>query len=288
MRNKKEKRKNHETYLKTSINVILGMITVLGGIVFLLPFLYMISTSLKSTMQTFVFPPEWVPKPIVWKNYVEAWIGYASFTLYLKNTVIITGGCVIGAILSNSLVAFSFARLNWPGRDLWFIVLLATLMLPYQVTLIPVFIIFSKLGWINTFKPLIVPYYFGNAFVIFLLRQFFLTIPTELDDAAKIDGCSTLSIFSRIILPLSKPGLGMVAIFSFIWNWNDFLAPLIYLNKESKFTLALGMLQFQTEYDVYWNHMMAIATLVMLPCIIIFFFCQKLFIKGIVLGGIKG
>jgi len=275
-------------YSKLIINVILGMVTVIGGIIFILPFCYMISTSLKTTAQTFAFPPKWIPKPIVWRNYIEAWTGYAPFTLYLKNTVIITGSCVIGALLSNSLVAFSFARLRWPGRDLWFIVLLATLMLPYQITLIPVFIIFSKLNWINTFKPLIIPYYFGNPFLIFLLRQFFLTIPTELDDAAKIDGCSTLDIFGRIILPLSKPGLAMVAIFSFIWNWNDFLAPLIYLNKENKFTIALGMLQFQSEYDVYWNHIMAISTLVMLPCIVIFFLSQKLFIKGITLGGIKG
>ncbi|NLA59150.1 MAG: carbohydrate ABC transporter permease, partial [Firmicutes bacterium] len=201
---------------------------------------------------------------------------------------IITGTVLIGTILSNSIVAYSFARLRWPGRDLLFAVLLSTIMLPQQVTMIPLFILFSKLNWVNTFLPLTVPAFFGSPFFIFLLRQFFMSIPIDLDEAARIDGCNGFMIYWKIILPISKPALATVAIFSFMWTWNDFMHPLIYLNKMERYTLSLGVVLFQTRYQVYWNLLMAISLLILLPCILMFFFAQKYFIQGIVATGLKG
>jgi ABC-type glycerol-3-phosphate transport system permease component len=232
-------------------------------------------------------PPKWFPSLFRWQNYIEGW-RIAPFNLYLLNTVKITLSVLIGTLLSNTLVAYSFSRLEWSGRDFLFVILLSTLRLPYQVTLIPVFVLFSKLGWINTHLPLIIPAFFGNPFFIFLLRQFFVTVPTELDDAAKIDGCSNFRILWQILLPLSKPALAAVAIFSFMGTWNDFLAPLIYLNKESLFTLSLGLTSFRTQFEVYWNHLMAVSVIVLLPCLIIFFVAQRWFIQGITLTGLKG
>ncbi|MGQ9632409.1 MAG: carbohydrate ABC transporter permease [bacterium] len=185
-------------------------------------------------------------------------------------------------------MAFSFARLRWPGRDFFFILILGSLMLPYQVTLIPVFILFKLFGWINTFLPLIVPSFFGNAFFIFFLRQFITTIPFELDEAARIDGANTFLIFFRIVMPLCKPALATVAIFSFMFNWNELIMPLIYLNKEKLYTITLGMTMFRSQTEMYWNHLMAIAVLAMLPPLAIFFFAQKWFIQGITVTGLKG
>ncbi len=268
--------------------MILYIVIVFGGFILISPFLWMLSTALKTNTQTFAFPPRWIPSPIQWQNFIEAWTKYAPFNLFLKNTFIITVFSLIGTVLSASIVAFSFARLEWPGRNVLFMILLSTMMIPFYVTMVPIFIFFGKLGWINTFKPLIIPYWFGgSAFNIFLLRQFFMTIPRELDDAARIDGCSTFGIYWRIMLPLSKPGLTTVVIFTFIWRWNDFIQPLIYLNDYSKFTLSLGLLIFRTEFVVYWNFLMAASILVMLPCLFVFFFAQKYFIRGIALTGIK-
>ncbi len=278
------KNRHKEYTIKVLFNVLAWVI----GIIFILPFLWMVSTSLKETAETFIMPPQWIPSSIRWRNYVEAWVEYAPFNLYLINTLKITISVLIGALFSNTLVAYSFARLEWPGRDILFVILLSTLMLPYQVTLIPVFVLFSKLGWVNTHLPLIVPSFFGNAFFIFLLRQFLVTIPVELDDAAKIDGCGNFRILWQILLPLSKPALAAVAIFSFMGTWNDFLAPLIYLNRERLFTLSLGLLSFQTQYEVYWNHLMAASIIVLLPCLVIFFVAQRWFIQGITLTGLKG
>jgi multiple sugar transport system permease protein len=195
---------------------------------------------------------------------------------------------VVGTLTSCSLVGYAFARLDWKGRDVWFIVLLSTMMLPYQVTLIPVFLVFRWLGWLNTLLPLFVPAFFGNAFIIFLFRQFFLTIPRELDEAAIIDGCSYLQVFWWIILPLAKPALAMGAIFSFIYSWNDFLGPLIYLNRPETFTLALGLASFRHQFTVEWSLLMAASLLIMLPNIVIFFLAQRWFIEGITLTGLKG
>lgn len=267
-------------------DLLIYLLLIVGGILFITPFLWMLSTSLKGEAGLFDIPPQWIPNPIKWDNYPEA-LQSIPFLKYTMNTVFITVIAMAGAIASSSLVAYSFARLKWPGRDIWFIILLATMMLPGQVTMIPVFVMYKNLGWTNTYAPLTVPYFFGSAFYIFLLRQFFRTIPMELSDSAKIDGCSEFRIYWKIILPLSKPALATVAIFTFMGVWNDFVGPLIYLNDTDKFTLALGLRSFQMQYGTRWNLMMAAAIVAALPTLIIFFLCQKYFIEGITLTGIK-
>ena len=211
------------------------------------------------------------------------------FFTYLRNTLIVCVLGVIGVVLSSSLVAYGFSRIRWPGRDVLFIMTLATMMIPFPVTMIPLYGVFRKLHWIGSLKPLWVPAFFGSAFSIFLLRQFFLTIPEELSDAARIDGCSELGIYWRIILPLSKPALAVVALFHFLYAWNDFLGPLIYLTKQSSFTLSLGLQFYQSQHGgSEWHLLMAAATIIILPIIVLFFFTQKFFIRGITMTGIKG
>jgi ABC-type glycerol-3-phosphate transport system permease component len=211
------------------------------------------------------------------------------FHLFLVNSLIVTGACVIGQLCSASLVAFSFARLRWFGRDFLFILMLSTLMLPAAVTLIPHFILFKQLGWIDTFKPLIVPSYFGGGvFSIFLLRQFFKTIPTDLEDAARIDGCSSFRFFLQIAVPLAKPALATVAVLSFVAHWNNFLHPLIYLNSYRKFTVAIGISMFRDAYNIFPHYMMAASVMALVPILIIFFVAQRYLIRGIVLTGMKG
>lgn len=265
---------------------IYGLLVALGAL-FALPFVWLVSTSLKIDSQLFVMPPIWIPNPIKWSNYRKA-LGYIPFWLYFKNTLTIAVPSTIGMLVSSSLVAYGFARIQWPGRDVVFILVLATMMLPYQVTMIPLFIVFRNLGWIGTFKPLILPSFFGGPFYIFLLRQFYLTLPMELSDAAKIDGCSELGIYRRIILPLSKPALSTVALFSIMAYWNDFLAPLIYLEDDSKYTLALGLQQFQRQFGMEWAMLMATSVVITLPIIVLFFLTQKTFVQGIALTGMKG
>lgn len=259
-----------------------------GAGVVSLPFLWMLSTSLKDEGAVFVFPPTWLPQPLVWSNYAEA-LTVLPFALFCRNTLITTLVPIVGALLSCSLAAYAFSRLRWPGRDLCFLLVLATMMLPHQVTMIPRFILFRELGWIDTFLPLIVPPWFAvGAFNVFLLRQFFLTIPLELDDAAKLDGAGYLGIYLRILLPLLKPALAAVAIFTFQFHWNDFLEPLIYLHSQDRFTLALGLRAFQGEYGTEWNLLMAASLVVMLPPLLLFFVAQRYFIQGVVFTGIKG
>ncbi len=257
------------------------------GVLFALPFVWLISTSLKVDSQLFVMPPIWIPNPIKWSNYRDA-LNYIPFWLYLKNTLIITVPSTIGMLFSSSLVAYGFSRVQWPGREAVFMLVLATMMLPYQVTMIPLFIVFRNLGWIGSFKPLIIPSFFGGPFYIFLLRQFYLTLPMELSDAAKIDGCSEFGIYAKIILPLSKPALSTVALFSIMAYWNDFLAPLIYLEDDTKYTLALGLQQFQRQFGMEWAMLMATSVVVTLPIIVLFFLTQKTFVQGIALTGMKG
>ena len=278
-----QRRSTQEKIKKTTIYFLL----IVGGIIILLPFFWMISTSLKVPGRELVYPPEWIPRPVQWSNYYEAWT-ILPFTRWLGNTLLITIFSIIGTVASVSLVAYSFARLRYPGRDILFLVCLATMMLPYQVVMIPIFILFRYLGWIDTFKPLIIPPYFAvGAFFVFLMRQFYLTIPNELEDAAKIDGCGAFGIFWKIMLPLSRPALGIVAVFSFLGHWNDFLGPLIYLSSVEKFTLALGLRFFQSQYNIQWNLLMAASIVVLLPCIAISFIAQKYYIQGIVITGIK-
>lgn len=276
---------------RTARALLLYGVLIVGALVFAVPFLWMLSTALKGDTQVFAQPPTFVPAPPVPGNFVAAWT-VAPFTQFFANTLIISGSAVIGSVLTSSLVGFSFARLHWAGRDFWFMVMLSTLMLPSAVTLVPTFILFKSLGWVNTFAPLIVPSWVGGgAFNIFLFRQFFLSVPTDLDEAARIDGASSFWIYWRVVLPLSLPALGAVAILGFIGHWNDFIGPLIYLNKQSLFTLSLGLslLQGSSEFNgqvVSWNFLMADSVLVMLPCITIFFLCQRYFIRGISMTGV--
>ena len=212
----------------------------------------------------------------------------SPFFTQLKNTIIICLFAVFGTVLSSSLVAYGLSRINWKGRDTLFTIIISTMMLPGQVTMIPIFAIFVWLGWIDTFLPLIVPTFLGNAFFIFLLKQFFMTIPQELSEAARIDGCSEWQIYTRVIMPLTKPALATVGLFTFMNTWNDFMGPLIYLVDESKYTLSLGLSMFMGQYGSQYGMMMAISTLVTIPIVIMFFFTQKTFIQGITMSGIKG
>ena len=274
---------------KLTLSIVVFALLLVAAITFLLPLLWMISTSLKPKEQIFVYPLIWLPKPIMWGNYLRAWnnpsFHYLQFT---RNSLYYALMSTAGILLSCSLVAYSFARLRWWGRDFWFIVTLAVMMIPYPVTLIPRYLIFSAIGWINSFKPLIVPDFLGQAFFIFLLRQFFTTIPADLSNAAKIDGASELQIYARIILPLSKSALVTVALFTFLFVWNDFLGPLIYLTDGEKYTLSVGLAAFRGQYRTQWDLMMAASALVTLPMVVIFFFAQKQFIEGITLTGMKG
>jgi ABC-type glycerol-3-phosphate transport system permease component len=264
-------------------------ILLLVAVAFMLPLAWMISTSLKPKDQIFVYPLVWIPDPPMWSNYIRALNNPSfKFLLFLKNSLYYCIMSTIGLTLSCSLVAYAFARLRWWGRDFWFIITLATLMIPYPVTLIPRYLIFAKIGWVNSFRPLIVPDFLGNAFFIFLLRQFFLTIPMDLSDAAKIDGASEFQIYWRVIMPLARPALVTVALFTFLFVWNDFLAPLIYLTDGDKYTLAVGLAAFRGQYRTQWDLMMAASTVVTLPVVIVFFFAQKQFIEGITLTGLKG
>ncbi len=267
-------------------HLIIHAILIVGGIVLMLPLAWMLSTALKDLGSVMIVPPQWIPDVAHWDNFVEVF-RTTPFARYVLNTFIVTILSVIGKVLSCSLVAYSFARMRWRGRNILFLIMLATMMLPSQVTLIPQFVMFRQLGWIDTYIPLILPHWLGGPFLTFLLRQYFMTIPRELDDAARIDGASYLGIFWRIILPMSKPGLAAVAIFTFNSSWNDFLGPLIYLHTPDKYTLAMGLRAFQDQYVTQWNLLMAASLMAIIPVVAIFFFAQKYFIQGIVFTGIK-
>ena len=259
----------------------------LGSLMFMFPLFWMLSTSLKSNEQVYTVPTVWIPNPIVWDNYPKA-LSRMPFWLFVRNSCITSFIPVIGAVLSASLVAYSFSRLRWPGRDFWFMVLIATMMLPGQVTMIPVYVLYSKLGWINTFLPLTVPWFFGGAFYVFMLRQFFTGIPMDLSEAALMDGCSHPRIWWNIILPLSKPALATVAVFTFLFAWNDFFGPLLYLTNQRLFTLQVGLQYFREQYGVAWQELMAASLVVLLPTLVIFFIGQRFFVQGITLTGLKG
>jgi multiple sugar transport system permease protein len=257
------------------------------AILFTLPFAWLISTSLKDPKQIFVVPPQWIPNPFVWENYPRS-TTFIPFWRYMANTLYVTIFNVIASVTSCSLVAYGFARIKWPGRNIVFLVLISTLMIPYPVTLIPTFLIFRDLGLVGTLNALTFPALFGSAFYIFLLRQFYMTIPQELSQAAKIDGASEFQIYWKIILPLAKPALAVVALFAFIANWNDFLGPLIFLNDKDNYTLAIGLYGFFGRSRTEWGLLMAAATLMIAPIILLFFLAQRTFIEGITLTGLKG
>lgn len=259
-----------------------------GSAVMLVPLIWTLRSSVMSINQIFVFPPEWIPTPWQWRNYPDVF-DTVPFFRYFRNTLTIVVPVVVGTVLSASLAAYGFSRLRWPGRDWVFGLLMTTLMLPYAVTLIPTFLLWSELRLINTYWPLTAPAWFGGgAFNIFLLRQFFRTIPLDLDEAAVIDGANPLRILWDIVLPLSRPALIAVVIFSALATWNDFLNPLIYINDSEKFTLALGLAQFKGLYNSEWHLLMAASTLVVAPVLALFFVAQRYFVEGIALTGIKG
>lgn len=263
-------------------------IAVLLLVVVLFPIFWMLSTSLKGQIEALKMPPNWIPAEIQWNNYYDA-LTFNPFGRYFANTFYFAGMVVLAEVISNSFIAFGFARLRAPGRNFLFVFVLATLMIPGEVTLIPQYILFSKLKWLNSYKPLIVPAWFGSAYLIFLLRQFYMSLPKEYDEAAIIEGASYLDIWSRIILPLSKPALGAVAIMSFIFHWNTFQGPLIYLNDNAKFPVSLGLSMFRTPFGgTPWHWYMAASLTVIAPCIVVFFIAQRYFIQGIVISGVKG
>jgi len=318
------------------------VVLVITSLLFLAPFVWMLSTSLKHESRIFPKPgkpPQWIPTTerlddqgrrlvmhqgregvetgrdergrylldiegetiaawpedfeirqkvgLHWRNYPDAF-QRIDFFRNLRNTLFICFTYVIGTVLSSSLVAYSFARIPWRGRNAMFVLVLSTMMLPYQVTLIPLFAVYSKLGWVGTFKPLVIPAFFGVPFYIFLLRQFFLGVPEDLSAAARIDGCNEFGIYWRIILPLSKPALATTALFTFLFEWGDFLYPLVFLQDERQYTLALALQQFQSQHESAWGPLMAMSTVITIPIIILFFFTQRTFIQGITLTGLKG
>lgn len=284
---KKKSRINRRNIMRVVRELLAHIALLPAAFIFLLPFLWVLSTSLKTDAQLYAYPPVWLPNPLNWANYPNT-VTYIPFFLYMRNTVLIAGLSTIGALISCSMVAYSLARIPWRGRNILFITTIATLMIPFQVTLIPLFLVFRNLGWVGDFRPLIVPHFFGAALYIFLLRQFFMTIPMELSEAARMDGASEFRIYSSIILPLAKPALATVAIFEFIARWRDYLGPLIYLSDQKLYTLSLGLHQYSSQYGREWGLLMAASVLITLPIILLFFFLQKTFVQGVALTGIKG
>lgn len=264
------------------------------SVTFFLPLFWMIGSALKTQEQIFIIPPVWIPNPARWVNFIEAW-QVQKFSLFLFNTVFrYCLPVVVGTVISNTLVAYAFGRLKWPGRDILFSICLMTMMIPYQVTMVPMFIIFKHLGWINSYKPLVIPAFFASPYYIFMLRQFLRTIPDELSDAARIDGANELQTLRFIILPLIKPALAVIALFTFMGAWNDYLGPLIYINKSDLYPVSLGLANLAAALNqvgikgLAYPYMMSVSTLVTLPIILIFFFAQRTFIEGIALTGVKG
>jgi multiple sugar transport system permease protein len=267
--------------------VLIYALVAFGALLYAAPFIWMLSTAVKPGYQVYVVPPVWIPATFEWQNFIKPWQNL-PFALFYKNTIIYTLTSVFGQLLSSSLVAFAFARMRFRGRGFLFILILSTIMLPNQVTLVPLYLLFTKLHWINTLLPLIVPNFFGGAFNIFLLRQYMMTIPLELDDAARIDGAGWFQLYWRIVLPMSKPALGVIAVLSFTFHWNDYLFPLIYLNETKNFTISLGLPLLNSRYVTDIQATMAQSVLAVLPLIVLFFIAQRYYIQGVVVSGVKG
>jgi ABC-type glycerol-3-phosphate transport system permease component len=282
------------TLKQVILEIIKYSLIIFLSITFMVPLYWMAVSGLKTEPQVYIIPPIWWPDPPRWSNYIEGWM-VQDFNLYLFNTVVRYAiPYVIGVLLSNTLVAYSFGRLKWPGRDILFSICLMTMMIPGQVTMVPMFIIFKWLGWVNSYKPLIVPSFFASAYWIFMLRQFFRTIPEELSDAGRIDGAGEFQTLWYIILPLVKPAIAVVGLFSFMDAWNNYMGPLIYINQSDLFPLSLGLASLGSALNqvgikgLAYPYLMAVSTLVTLPIIFIFFFAQRTFIEGIALTGLKG
>jgi multiple sugar transport system permease protein len=281
--------------LRAPASLLARAVLIFACVLAVVPFLWMLLTSLKTGDNAMRFPPQYWPHPFAWWNYRDVLSSRkVHFQLWTRNTLIVEILTVTGTTLSSALVAYGFAKVHFKGRGALFAIMLSTMMIPFPVTMVSLFSIFRWLGdhtgvqMLGTFRPLWVPAWFGSAFNIFLLRQFFLTIPDELSEAARIDGCSELGIFLKVILPLSRPALSVVALFAFMGTWNDFLGPLIYLQRPEQFTLALGLLNLQSQHGgTPWNLLMAASVLVVLPVLILFFLAQKTFIEGIATTGLK-
>jgi multiple sugar transport system permease protein len=276
---------------RTSLDqVFTYIVLIVGGLLMIMPFYWLVSTSFKTIKNIYVYPIQWFPDPIRWQNYTELF-QQVPVWLYTRNTLIITFFNTIGTLLSASLGGYAFARLRFKGRDVIFSILLATVMVPFAVTMVPVYVMFAKIGWVGTFLPLIVPPFLGAPINTFMLRQFFRTIPMDLEDAARIDGASRPRIFAQIMLPLAKPALTVTTIQSILWGWNSFLQPLIYLKKNKLWTLALGVNSlgmFMPGVPDTTHFQMALSTIMVLPPVILYFLAQRSFVKGIVLTGLKG
>jgi multiple sugar transport system permease protein len=266
---------------------ILYIVILAGAVLFSMPFIWMLSTSVKPGYEVFKVPPVWIPSKWEWDNYTAPWSAL-PFARFYSNTATITLVDIIATLASSSIVAFAFARMRFRGRGFLFILILSTMMLPGQVTLIPLYVLWSRLGLVNTLWPLMIPSFFGSAFHIFLLRQYMMTIPLQMDDAARIDGAGWFQIYSRIILPLSAPALGVVAIYEFTYRWNDFLGPLIYLNDPSNFTISLGLQLLNSQYVTQTQQIMAQTILSIIPVLVVFFLAQRYYLQGLVITGVKG
>jgi multiple sugar transport system permease protein len=267
--------------------VVPRVVLIAGCIIFMMPFYWMVVSAFKTNAELTHVPPTLVPGVWAFDNFVRA-VNYIPFGLYAFNSTVITLGATIGAVLSNTLVAYGFSRINWRGRNALFYLCVGTIFLPYPVVLVALVDTFGKIGWVDTFLPLIVPAFFGNPFYIFLMRQFMLGIPRELSDAARVDGAGELQTFWKVILPLTRPAVTVVALFAAVAAWNDFLGPLLYLHNTNSYTLAIGLQFFRSTHDVSYNLLMAASTLVVLPVVVVFLFAQRFFIQGITVGGVKG
>jgi len=269
------------------IKVIAYVLITITAVSMIFPFYWMVTSSLKTEVEIFQVPPKWLPLPPQWENY-DYVLNTVNFKLYTLNSFKIAILWTVGVVVSSSWAAYGFARVRFWGRETLFLITLAAMMIPGQVTMIPLFLVFNKIGWVNTHQPLWVPAFFGSAFGIFLIRQYFLTIPQELMDAAKIDGCSHFGIYWRVMMPLAKPALASLALLAFMGSWNSLLGPVIYLYDESLFTLPLGLTRFSGMYFTYWAYSMAGATITVIPILVVFLFTQQYFVRGVVLSGLKG
>ncbi len=274
------------------------VLLLVGAVLVSAPFYWLLRSSLLTEGDNFIWPPILIPNPPVWRNYIEIWqVPFIPLPLFFRNSVVLVVAALIGELIATSMAGYAFGRLRWWGRDVMFALLVATMFLPAQVTIIPLFLLFKQLGWLNTLLPLIVPSWLGHALYIFLMRQFVMTIPPDLDDAARIDGCGTFRIYWNIIVPLSAPALATIAIFSFQTKWNQFFEPLIYINKTEVLPLAVGVRMFQSAAllpgggvsgNVSWSHLLAATVVMVLPILVVFFAAQRAFIQGIVISGVKG
>jgi multiple sugar transport system permease protein len=271
-----------------SVGTIASYMILIGlSFVVLLPFFWMVSTSLKTKATMWQFPPQWIPDSPRWSNYVDAF-SFAPFSTYIMNTLTIELFVILGQVVSCTIVAYGFSRFRFRGREVLFMIMLATMLIPDQVTMIPLFLMFSKFGWVDTYLPLTVPMFFGNAFFVFLMRQYMLTIPKDLDEAAKIDGANSFQILWKVLVPLLRPSMTIIVVFTFSNVYNDFMGPLIYLNSPEKFTLAVGLANFVSSRGSEWNLLMAASTVTLLPLLILYYFAQRNLIGGVASMGIKG